>query len=76
MRINFGRPVRSSHTKEDLNDRKLWSFGDLQDFAQILKHIEKTVILANKLKDQFTPLMCEVESNQLKGQLLCGNVWL
>ena len=68
MRINLGRPARSSHTKEDLADKRKWCFGDLDDFAQILRNIKKTVILANKLKDQFMPLMREVESNQLKGR--------
>ena len=68
MRINLGRPARSSHTKEDLADKRKWCFGDLEDFAQILRNIEKTVILANRLKDQFVPLMRDVESNQLKGR--------
>lgn len=68
MLSKFGKPARSSHTREDLTDRKLWAFGDLQDYAQILKQIEKSVILANKLKDQFVPLMHEIETNQLKGQ--------
>ena len=69
MRINLGRPARSSHTKEDLADKRKWCFGDLEDFAQILRNIEKTVILANKLKDQFVPLMRNAKSDQLKGDL-------
>lgn len=67
LRTTLGKPSASAHSVKDLNDRNKWTFGDLEAFAKLLKSFEKEVLAAYELKDEFRPLMREVESNLLKG---------
>ena len=46
-----------------------WAFGDLEAFGTILKDIEKDALAAYLIRDEFSSLVQEAESNLLKGEL-------
>ncbi|KAH8117765.1 hypothetical protein DFH11DRAFT_857205 [Phellopilus nigrolimitatus] len=66
MRLTFGRPSRTALTREDLGDKTKWAFGDLDAFGKLIKGLEKDVLAAYELQNEFIPIMREVESNLLK----------
>lgn len=67
MRAALGRPTTFPHSRDDLRDKGRWSFGDLEAFTRLVKGLEKDVLAVYRLKDEFIPLMRELESNLLKG---------
>ncbi|EJD06661.1 uncharacterized protein FOMMEDRAFT_17163 [Fomitiporia mediterranea MF3/22] len=68
MRTLYGRSTAAAHSREDLKERTKWLFGDLETFGRLVKGLEKDVLAVYKLKDEFIPLMREIESNLLKAE--------
>lgn len=68
MRTMMGKPSPWTHSRQDLGNKMKWTFGDLEAFGRLIKDLEKDVASAYALKNEFVPLIREIESNLLKGK--------
>ena len=67
-----GTPSGQSHSKDDFGDKAKWTMGDLDIFVKLVKSLEDEIIDLYAFKDMVIPSMREIESNLLKGMLVCS----